>query len=135
MIGGLDPGIAFAIIALPYVASALLLAGIPRDPVPPHREVIEGSRIRDEALAGYRTVLREPRLRTLVGVLTASKLVEGAVDTLIVVVALDQLGLAESSVGYLNALWGVGGVVGMVVALGLLHRGTLAFGLTARVPA
>ena len=129
VIGGMDPGVAFAIIALPYVVSALFLAGIPRDPVPPHRERIEGSRVRDEALAGYRTVLREPRLRTLVGVLTGSKLVEGAVDTLIVVVALDQLGLAESSVGYLNALWGVGGVVGMVVALGLLHRGRLAVGL------
>ena len=128
-IGALDPGIAFAVIALPYAVSALLLAGIPRDPVPPHRERIEGSRIRDEALAGYSTVARDARLRTLVVVLTSSKLVEGAVDTLIVVLALDQLGLAESSVGYLNALWGVGGVVGMVVSLGLLHRGRLALGL------
>ena len=73
------------------------------DPARPGAAAPRGDRglaaIRDEALAGYRTVLREPRLRTLVGVLTGSKLVEGAVDTLIVVVALDQLGLAESSVG------------------------------------
>ncbi len=131
VIGALDPGLAFAVIALPYAASALLVAGIRRDPVPAHRERIEGSRIRDEALMGYRTALGEPRLRTLVGVLTASKLVEGAVDTLIVAVALDRLGLAEPSVGYLNALWGVGGVLGMIVALGMLHRGTLAAGLAA----
>ncbi len=130
VIGGLDPGVAFAVIALPYAAAALLIAGIPRDPVPPHRERLEGARIRDEALAGYRTVLREPQLRTLVVVLTGSKLVEGAVDTLIVVVALEQLDLADAGVGYLNAVWGVGGVLGMVVALGLLHRGRLTIGLT-----
>lgn len=129
-IGALDPAAAFAIIALPYAVSALLIAGIAQDPVPAHREALEGSRARDEALIGYRTVLREPQLRTLVGVLTASKLVEGAVDTLIVLVALEQLDLAEASVGYFNALWGAGGVLGMIVALGLLHHGRLAIGLT-----
>ncbi|MFO1336533.1 MAG: hypothetical protein U1E80_15810, partial [Piscinibacter sp.] len=58
-----------------------------------------------------------------------TKLVEGAVDTLIVLVALELLGLGDGAVGYLNAAWGVGGVLGMVVALGLLRRGTLAAGL------
>lgn len=129
-IGALEPAVAFAAIALPYAGSAVLVAGIERDPVPAHREALEGSRARDEALVGYRTVLREPQLRTLVAVLTGSKLVEGAVDTLVVLIALEQLGLAEASVGYLNALWGVGGILGMTVALGLLHRGRLAIGLT-----
>lgn len=128
-LGTLAPEAAFAVIALPYAGSALMVAGIPRDPRPAHREALAGSRVRDEALLGYRTVLREPQLRTLVGVLTASKLVEGAVDTLIVLVALDLLGLTDAAVGYLNAAWGVGGVLGMVVALGLLHRGNVASGL------
>jgi MFS family permease len=128
-IGALDPGAAFAILAAPLAVAALLLLGIARDPTPAHREALAGARLRDEALVGYRTVLAEPQLRTLVGVMTVSKLAEGAVDTLIVLVALDLLGLAESSVGLLNAAWGIGGVLGMVVALGLLHRGTLAAGL------
>ena len=124
------PEIAFAVIALPYALATLLLAGIPRDPVPAHREAIDGSTTRDEILLGYRTVLHEPQLRTLAGLLTCTKLVEGAVDTLVVLVALELLGLADGAVGYLNAAWGVGGVLGMIVALGLLRRGTLAVGLT-----
>jgi MFS family permease len=128
-IGALDPGLAFGLLALPLALAALLLLGIPRDPTPEYREVLAGARLRDEALIGYRTVLGEPQLRTLVGVMTLSKLAEGAVDTLIVLVALDLLGLAESSVGVFNAAWGLGGVLGMIVALGLLHRGTLAAGL------
>ena len=123
------PEAAFAVIALPYAAAALFLTGIPRDTVAAHREPMAGSTARDEALLGYRTVLREPRLRTLVGVLACSKVVEGAVDTLVVLVALELLGLGDGAVGYLNALWGVGGVLGMVIALGLLRRGTLAVGL------
>lgn len=129
-VGQFAPEIAFAVIALPYALSTLLLAGIPRDPVPEHREALEGSGARDEVLLGYRTVLQEPQLRTLVGVLTCSKLVEGAVDTLVVLVALDLLGMTDAAVGYLNAAWGVGGVLGMVVSLGLLRRGRLALGLT-----
>lgn len=128
-IAALDAEVAFAIIAVPYALAALLVAGIARDPVPAHRERLEGARVRDEALAGFRTVVREPQLRPLVGVLTASKLVEGAVDTLTVLVALELLDMSEAGVGYLNAAWGVGGIVGMVVALGMLHRGTLAAGL------
>ena len=57
-------------------------------------------RLRDEALAGYRLVVSEPRLRTLVGVMTGTKLAEGAVDTLIILVALDLMlvgGVAEGS--------------------------------------
>ncbi len=88
------------------------------------------SRIRREALLGFHTVIADRRLRTLVGTLTATTFVEGMIDTLIVVVALDQLALSDASVGYLNALWGLGGIVGGVVALGLLGRGRLAAGLT-----
>jgi MFS family permease len=128
-IAALDAEAAFGIIALPYALAALLVVGIARDAVPRHRERLEGARMRDEALAGFSTVVREPQLRPLVGVLTASKLVEGAVDTMTVLVALELLDMTEAGVGFLNAAWGVGGIAGMVVALGMLHRGTLAAGL------
>ncbi len=128
-IAALAPALAFALIALPFAVSAALLTGIPRDPRPAYSAPIRGSRVRDEALRGYRAVLREPQLRTLIGLLTASKLVEGAVDTLVVLVALDLLGLGDAAVGYLNAAWGIGGIIGMAVTLGLLHRGNLASGL------
>lgn len=128
-VGALSAGPAFVLIALPMAVAALLLIGIPRDPTPPHREAQEDERLRDEALLGFRTVRRDPQLRTLVGLMTFTKLAEGAVDTLIVLVALDLLGLSDSAVGLLNAAWGLGGVAGMVVALGLLRAGRLAAGL------
>lgn len=130
-IGALAAGPAFALVALPMAVAALLLAGIPRDPTPPHREADDDARLRDEALLGFRTVHADRQLRTLVGLMTFAKLAEGAVDTLIVLVALDLLGLRDSAVGLFNAAWGVGGVAGMVVALGLLRSGRLAAGLAS----
>jgi len=129
LIAGLAPETALAATALPYALAALLLAGIPRDATPEHRRAIEGSSVRDEALLGFRTVLGDRELRTLVGTLSASTLVEGAVDTLLVVVAIDLLDLGDAGVGLLNAMWAAGGIAGGVVALGLLGRGRLARGL------
>ncbi len=129
LIAGLSPETALAATALPYGLAAVMLAGIPRDATPEHRRAIEGSSVRHEALLGFRTVLGDRELRTLVGTLSASTLVEGAVDTLLVVVAIDLLDLGDAGVGLLNAMWAAGGIAGGVVALGLLGRGRLAGGL------
>jgi MFS family permease len=69
-------------------------------------------------------------IRLLVGVFTADAFVQGAVDVLLVVAALQLLDIGEGGVGWLNACWGVGGVLGGMAALGLLGRGRLASGLT-----
>ena len=71
------------------------------------------------ALAGVRVVARDRRLRLLVGVLSASTFVEGMVDVLVVVTALGSSTLGDAGVGWLNAAWGVGGLAGGAVALGL----------------
>ena len=73
-------------------------------------------------LEGLRVVARDRRLRLLVGVLSASTLVEGAVDVLVVVTALRLVDIGDAGVGWLNAAWGVGGLVGGAVALSLLAR-------------
>jgi hypothetical protein len=74
-------------------------------------------------------VLGDARLRLVVGFMTVSTLVEGAVDVLVVVVAIRLLDLGGSGVGWLNACWGTGGLIGGVAALVLLGRGRLAAGL------
>ena len=51
-------------------------------------------------------------------------MVEGAIDVLVVLVAIEMLGLGGSGVGWLNACWGLGGVIGRR-ALALLRRGRL----------
>ena len=67
-------------------------------------------------------VARDPRLRLLVGVLSVSTLIEGMVDVLVVVIALKLVGLGDAGVGWLNAAWGIGGIVGGGVALTLVGR-------------
>jgi hypothetical protein len=82
-----------------------------------------------ETLAGFRTISADSQLRELVGVLTALTLVEGAVDVLVVVAALDFLGVGEDGAGYLSSLWGPGAIVGGVVVVGLMSRNRLTVGL------
>jgi MFS family permease len=68
-------------------------------------------------------------LRLVVGVLGASTLVEGAVDVLVVLVALELLGLGAAGVGWLNSAWALGGIAGGAAAVLVLGRGRNARGL------
>jgi MFS family permease len=79
-----------------------------------------------EASQGFRTIWRSPDLRVVVGVYSAQTVVAGASLVFTVAVALDLLGLGESSVGVLDASLGVGGMIGAFVALVLAQRGSLA---------
>ena len=83
-----------------------------------------------ETLAGFRTISADPQLRELVGMLTALTLVEGAVDVLVVVAALDFLGVGEDGAGYLSSLWGPGAIVGGIAVVALMSRNRLTWGLT-----
>lgn len=124
-------GAAFAVTALLFALAALPVARIPRDPVPQHRERGAGASAAGEVLTGFRTVAADRPLRLVVGFLTAATVIEGIVDVLIVVVALELLDLASAGVGWLNACWGAGGLLGGIAALVLLGRGRLARGLAA----
>ena len=60
---------------------------------------------------------------------------EGALDVLVVTVALELLDLGRGSVGFLNALWGLGAVASSAVLVSMIERGRLTVALTARLPA
>jgi MFS family permease len=79
----------------------------------------EASTIASEALIGFRTVLSEPSLRTLVGLFTAQTFVAGAVQVFLVVTAIELLDLGDAGVGYLNSALGIGALVGGILALSL----------------
>ena len=64
--------------------------------------------------------------------LSAATFIEGMVDVLVVVIALDLVGLGDAGVGWLNAAWGIGGLAGGAVALKLLARERLGLALPAR---
>ena len=109
--------------------AALLIHRIPHDPRPAHREPLPGARLLHEARSGIDTVRAEPRLRLLVVFLAATTFIEGAIDVLVVVAALELLDMGASGVGWLNAAWGVGGLLGGAAALAVLRRGRIARGL------
>ncbi len=122
---------AFLVTAGLFGLATVPIALIPRDPVPEFRVSAERIRPIDDAIDGIRQVAADRRLRLVVGVLAFSTLVEGAIDVLVVLVAIEMLGLGGAGVGWLNACWGFGGVIGGAAALTLMRRGRLTAGLSA----
>jgi MFS family permease len=76
--------------------------------------------------AGVAAVVALPGPRAVVILLGAAAVVWGLLDVLLVVFALELAGLGASGAGYLNALAGVGGLIGSAVALSLAGRLRLA---------
>ena len=62
----------------------------------------------------------------LVGVLAMQFVLIGALDVLFVVLAIEVLDLGGSGAGYLNAAFGAGGVIGIVLTVRLIGRARLA---------
>jgi predicted MFS family arabinose efflux permease len=121
-------GVGWALVAtvVTFLWSALLVAGVR----PARREeaterVAPGSAVA-EALAGFRTVLGNPKLRVIVGLFGAQTVVAGAMGVLVVVTALELLDLGTEGVGWLYSATGIGGLLGTVVALALVGRKRLA---------
>lgn len=78
-------------------------------------------------LEGARVVSRPP---ALVGCVLLEALVIGALDVMLVVVALDLFHLGSGSVGWLRAMLGIGGVLGGSLAAGAVHGSRMARALT-----
>jgi MFS family permease len=87
--------------------------------------------IRQELLAGAQAILRTGRLRLLVGLFAAQTFVDGMLNVLIVVIALELLGSGKAGVGFLNSAVGIGGLLGALLAAVLIGRKRMAsdFGL------
>jgi Major Facilitator Superfamily/Cyclic nucleotide-binding domain len=113
-------GSVFAVCAGLAVTAALLVAGLrvapltsEQDSAPP---VLAGIR------EGLRLAVRRPRLRLMLALLTAEAIVLGALDLLIVIVAIDVLGRPEAWAGYLNFAYGAGAVLAATVSAVLVGR-------------
>jgi hypothetical protein len=76
--------------------------------------------------AGVGAVVSLSGPRTVVLLLGAAAIVWGLLDVLVVVFALELADLGASAAGYLNALAGVGGLIGSTLALSLAGRLRLA---------
>jgi MFS family permease len=111
----------FAVMAVVAVTGGLLTFGLP-GPAPSAAEAAP----LEEIAAGFRLVAHDRASRTLVAILGAQFIVIGALDVLYVVLALGVLDLGESGAGYLNAAFGLGGVLGVAATAALVGRARLA---------
>src|SRR5207253_3447766 len=119
------PGTVFVVTASLLLSSAFLVSRI--RPVSEEKtEAPKAVSVVDELLAGFRTIARERRLRLLVGLYSAQTFVDGMLNVLIVVIALNLLHGNEAAVGYLNSAVGIGGLIGAVVTAALVARKRLA---------
>ncbi|MFI5080861.1 MAG: MFS transporter, partial [Streptosporangiales bacterium] len=113
-------GSVFVVCAGLGVVAALLTAGlrVPALASPPEHATT--------ALAGLGESLglavRRPRLRLMLALLTAEAVVLGALDLLLVILAISVLGRPQAWAGYLNFACGVGGVLAATVSAVLVGR-------------
>jgi MFS family permease len=117
-------GAVFTLAAALFLWSALVLSRIGSDSR--GGPGIEGDSILREALAGFRAIAAERRLRLLVGLYGAQTLAAGILRVLLVVTALQVLDLGPSGVGFLNSAVGIGALAGMLVMLTLIGTSRLA---------
>ncbi|MEN3312452.1 MAG: hypothetical protein V7645_1781 [Actinomycetota bacterium] len=124
-------GVVLIVTGVAMLWSALLIARIPASPEVVEKVESEGASVTDELLAGFRTIVRERRMRFLIGLFSAQTFVDGMLSVLIVVIALKLLDTGQAGVGFLNSAVGVGGLLGALAAAALVGRSRQAadFGL------
>jgi cyclic nucleotide-binding protein/MFS transporter len=108
-----NPGGVFAVMAALALVGALLVAPVEGPPAA-------------VAAAGGVALPREPEARLLLALLGGQYVLIGALDVLLVVLAIGVLGLGGSGAGYLNAAFGAGGVIGIAATATLVGRRRLA---------
>lgn len=110
------PGLVYAALALVLGIGAFLVAGIRTDAAGPDAGEARLA-ILPQLGAGFRYMWSDPRPRVLLTMLGLATFVLGFVDTLVVVLAIDVLGMGQTGVGVLNAALGVGGILGATTAV------------------
>ena len=113
-------GSVFAVCAGLVVTAALLVARL--QVAPPTSEQEGGPPVLAGVGEGLRLAMRGPRLRLMLALLTAEAVVLGALDLLMVILAISVLDRPQAWAGYLNFACGVGAVVAATVSAVLVGR-------------
>ena len=122
-VGG--PALGFAFTAAAFAWSAAMVWRI-QEPAREPRDTAEPESIAGEVSAGFRAIGSGGPITLLVRLYGLQTLVAGALDVLIVVIALDLVGMGQGGVGTLYAVLGVGGLVGAAIVLPLARGSRLA---------
>jgi MFS family permease len=121
LLAAFEPGVVFVTMAAVVAFSALLVGrtSVPHDAA--HVEPEAGALLRRSA-EGFGRLARQPGAVLLLGLVASQALVVGALDVLVVVLAIGLLGLGTAAPGLLTAAIGVGGVVGSAAGFVLVSR-------------
>jgi CRP-like cAMP-binding protein len=119
------PGAVFGACAAASLLGGLVVVGLAYD-APPRRAVAAASGAGSQVLEGFRTIAADRGLALITGLGLAQTFTRGCLGVLTVVVAIDLLDAGDSGVGILTAAVGAGGMVGSLLAFGLVGHGRLA---------
>ena len=84
-----------------------------------------------EVLAGFKAIGSDSRLALMLGLFAAASAVAGALEVLMVDIALNELDIGNAGLGYLNTAFGVGALIGGVLTAGLAGKRRLSFPFVA----
>ncbi len=114
------PGLACAVLAGLLLATPLLVAVGPLSVVAREEGAEEGAL--GDLLAAARVIASRPSTRSLIAFPVSSAVIEGAIDLLVVVLAVRVLMLGSGAAGFLSAAFGTGGLIGGLAAIVLVGR-------------
>lgn len=115
-----EPAAVFGACAALSAWSFVLIGGV--RPARVEGTSVAAGTIAHELREGVVAVTQNAPVRLVVGLFSAQTLVRGVLTVLLVVIAIDLLELGDPGVGVLTASFGVGGLVGAVVGIGLVGR-------------
>jgi MFS family permease len=133
LLGVSGPGWVFAVMAGVALGSALLVVPVPGPP--PAGEPEARATVLAETADSLRVVRREPAVRLLVGLLAVQFVAIGALDVLFAELAIGVLDRGDAWAGYLNAMFGLGGTLGIAATVALVGRRRLVPALLAALAA
>ena len=116
-LAGPSPVVGAAAVLLAVVA--VIVRGLPDAVVPSEPR----GRLVADLVAGARVVLRRGDGRLVAGLVAAQAFVRGALNVLVVGLAIDRLGLGDGGVGLLMGAIGVGGFLGLPLAARVARPG------------
>jgi MFS family permease len=126
LLGPTSPAFVIAVAAVATLIACLLVFRVSHDRRPEYdaaEEDVAGAF--REVSRGARALFFHPALRLSSATMVLLFFFEGFADVMVVIVALEMLHLHEGAVGFLNATWGIGGMVGAIALAMLFDRGRL----------
>ena len=118
------PAWGFVVPSLLFATAALSVSGI--RPAQALRKESVRAGLLTTLLGGISALLDHPRAGLVVGLFWAQVIVRGLLNVLLVVAAVELLGIGEQGVGYLNSAIGAGGFIGVLVTVTLVGRRQMA---------